>query len=77
MDFWTEHGTTTPEAHAAVYGDPLAVQLATLPIDTLRSMASGCLYPAPRLIEALRLATAAEVAQRNAVAFPSLRWVTL
>lgn len=57
--------------------DALTAQLASLPAATLEAMARAVLCPAPRLMEALRLAHAREVAQRNAADFPSLRWVTL
>lgn len=57
--------------------DALTAQLASLPLDVLTAMAAGALYPSPRLLTALRVATAREATNRNAEAFPALRWVSL
>jgi len=57
--------------------DALTEQLAALPLATLEAMARATLAPGPRLLTALRVATARETANANASRFPGLAWVTL
>lgn len=57
--------------------DALTAQLASLPLSVLTTMAAGALYPSPRLVMALRVATAREAALRNEAAHPCMPWVTL